>query len=196
VCHAATATATAMWCGWCQSKRAEETRRLVPLPASHCHSPCHKCHDYTHCRLPPKNLQKKIKKNLHCHPATATATATQCIWYHSNRTDLFYRLIPLPPSHCHSPCHKCHNYTTDTQPPPNHKKKKIAATQPPPQPQPHALPGTKMTALMRRVDWSHCHPATATPHATRTLSPAAVPGQNASARGRRRRRGLQGSPVV
>jgi hypothetical protein len=39
------------------------------------------------------------------HPTTATATATRRIWYHSNRPALLYRLVPLPPRHCHPRTH-------------------------------------------------------------------------------------------
>jgi hypothetical protein len=28
------------------------------------------------------------------------------IWYHSHRTDPLFRLLPLPPNHCHSPSHR------------------------------------------------------------------------------------------
>jgi hypothetical protein len=38
-----------------------------------------------------------------------------------------------------------------------------SATQPPPQPQPLVVFGTIRTALASRIDWYHCHRATATP---------------------------------
>jgi hypothetical protein len=83
--------------------------------------------------------------------------------HHSNRTDLLYRLVPLPPSRYHSPRH-CHPVTA-TQPRPD-------CAQSPKLPQLgqychyHSETTTIRTALVRRIDWSHCHPATATSRAT------------------------------
>jgi hypothetical protein len=45
---------------------------------------------------------KKKTSTTATQPKTTTAT---CIWYHSNRPALSYRLPPLPPNHCHSLSH-------------------------------------------------------------------------------------------
>jgi hypothetical protein len=50
------------------------------------------------------------------------------------------------------------------------KKKNLTATQPPPQPQPHAEKSTIRTALISSFQRYHCHPATATLHATVGIS--------------------------
>jgi hypothetical protein len=86
--------------------------------------------------------------------------------YHSNRTDLLFPTVPLPPRHCHSPrhCHPCNH--------PYHCHFYLFSFKPLqlcPYCHCHPLTGTIRTALTSRIDWCHCHPATATSH------PAATP---------------------
>jgi hypothetical protein len=114
-----------------------------------------------------KKLSKKIAIFfLDCHPATATLSNR----YHSNRLVLLFPTVPLPPSHCHSPRHNIQFYHI------------IAAVNFPTncrfffltQPQLgqychyHILTTTIRTASTSSFQRSHCHPATATPRATRT----------------------------
>jgi hypothetical protein len=81
------------------SNRTDLLCPMVPLPPRHCHSPRH----YHPCNHP-----------YHCHTTAIflsffiQITATLPILplppsnrYHSNRTDLTNRLVPLPPCHCH-----------------------------------------------------------------------------------------------
>jgi hypothetical protein len=83
--------------------------------------------------------------------------------HHSNRTDLLYRMNPMPPSHCHSPRH-CHLATASlstlnyAKSPKLHQLSQYCHCQ--------VDSNTIRTALTSSIDWSHCHPATATPRAT------------------------------
>jgi hypothetical protein len=86
------------------SNRADLARRLVRVPPGHCHSlaHCHSLFKYIYMldfffflfwlsNIDPPSIMRYTRFNE----------------YHSNRTDLLFRLIPLPPSHCHSLSH-CH----------------------------------------------------------------------------------------
>jgi hypothetical protein len=83
------------------------------------------------------------------------------IYYHSNRIDLLFRTTPLPPIHCHPPCHyhpilkllldffSCHCLTF------NHPYLGQYCHC-------HALSTTNRTALISSFVWYHSHPTTAT----------------------------------
>jgi hypothetical protein len=92
-------------------------------------------------------------------------------YHHSNRLDLLYPTVPLPPSHCHSPRH-CHLFTLPLSlqvffsttffvfffKPPQHCQYCHG----------HTLTTTIRTASISSFQRSHYHPATATPHPTAT----------------------------
>jgi hypothetical protein len=49
--------------------------------------------------------KKKEKKKISISLTHHHATPRHSIWHHSNRAAPLYPTVPLPPNHCHSPCH-------------------------------------------------------------------------------------------
>jgi hypothetical protein len=94
--------------------------------------------------------------------------------YQNDRTDLLFSTVPLPPTHCHSPCHRdpiypLHHYIAFLKK--ISKKKKYTFFNRLYQTQYcycHTLLYTKMTAPIPSIQRYHCHPTTATLHATVT----------------------------
>jgi hypothetical protein len=124
-----------------------------------------------------KKKKKKKKKNkfqchCHCHPCHQTFTTQPILplphsnYHHSNRLDLLFPTVPLPPGHCHSLSH-CHQpkspaTATATQPlPPSHTKLPTAISQPI-LPLPHSIwyQNDRNDLLYRLIPLppSHCHP--------------------------------------
>jgi hypothetical protein len=87
------------WNGW------ELSFRMVPLPPRHCHSLCH-CRLVCCCALVDFLFYvfggvAAVRGAI----AVSILPLPCCNWCHSNRLELSFRMVPLPPRHCHSLCH-------------------------------------------------------------------------------------------
>jgi hypothetical protein len=85
------------------SNRTDLLFRLIPLPPSQCHSLIH-CHLLRHCH----DIQILIffPICLFLHPSPSIMLPRHSVTYQNDRTDLLFRLPPLPPSHCHPLIHR------------------------------------------------------------------------------------------
>jgi hypothetical protein len=138
----------------------------------HCHTTTATPRDTVdRCNPSPLPLSKKLFK---CHSllkSIATRSILplpRCNTYHSTRLDLLFRLVPLPPCHCHPPPH-CRPYQSTVSTTVK-KIQKITVIYKPPQLcqycHNHVLTGTIRRALISSFQRYHCHLTTATPRPT------------------------------
>jgi prepilin signal peptidase PulO-like enzyme (type II secretory pathway) len=84
-----------------QNNRAELLFRLIPLPPSHCHS-LGRCLSFTHQGTIWQRPEKKKKKKTKIAAPRSILPRSTRFDHQNNRAELLFRLIQLPPSHCHS----------------------------------------------------------------------------------------------
>jgi hypothetical protein len=78
----------------------------VPLPPNHCHSPPH-CHPNNHFFFLSLSIFSRFLLNFQSIATLSILPLPRSNLYHSTRLDVIFPTVPLPPNHCHSPCH-CH----------------------------------------------------------------------------------------